>query len=234
MALNKIVFSFTLLAALVSAEASAYRWTIDFSGTGVQVKAEPTHHEKPTEAELDICLSEGLEMIATLAHIPELCDDAGEINVSAVRNTLRESILPLMHKCLFNDKEMNNVVQGFVELANIFSATIEHITPGSTKHVLNQFLKMPKHGNYCGLDHGCEELSKKPVDKLDVICMGHDACYMQRGMHDCDCDNEIVKNIFAALFLEKEALRGAPKLTEEVKLKAFAAMLYFLTAGCSN
>ena len=53
------------------------------------------------------------------------------------------------------------------------------------------------HGNYCGFQKivGPDGADLPPVDVLDAICMRHDYCYERRGVSDCSCDLDLMREV---------------------------------------
>ena len=66
------------------------------------------------------------------------------------------------------------------------------------------------YGNYCGPGNKGGE----PIDDLDAACMKHDKCYFAHGRDDCDCDDDITKDVEA--FLKNGKLRFKQRLYGEL------------------
>ena len=57
-------------------------------------------------------------------------------------------------------------------------------------------VSIPVYGNWCGPGHGGTIKNDKPcIDSIDCACRAHDLCYERYGFLNCECDNEMVKDL---------------------------------------
>jgi RHS repeat-associated protein len=79
--------------------------------------------------------------------------------------------------------------------------------------------EFPIYGNYCGPGHGDTQYVLEPIDDVDRACMKHDMCYDRRHYLACECDQQLVGDVWLALQTTESA---------EEKAAGSAILTYFI------
>ena len=109
-------------------------------------------------------------------------------NINTVMNyiTITDDNLFIFNEELAkHNGEQNNIIE-IGNMVEAWSLAEANISTNLTRDGI------PFYGNWCGPGHG----SGDPIDALDAACRTHDICYGDYGYFNCQCDYDLLLDIY--------------------------------------